>query len=495
MSILLGELTAGLGSAEVIGSTDVVVVELTSDSREVIPGSLFACIRGGRVDGHEFSDQAAGAGASVILCDHRLETDPAVTQVVVPDVRKALAYIASHFFGRPSEDLTVIGVTGTNGKTTTVHYLRAIIEACGGRVGVIGTLGHWIGDSVRKDQFTTPEAPWLHRYMRWMIEKGLRYCVMEVSSHAIELARVDHVSFDAVAFTNLTRDHLDFHGDFDAYRRSKMRLFGIDDANRFYGDARKAAVNIGDETGRQIEASTPLECVTYCLDGDADISGRVVDIAWEGTTLEVEHEGQTTAIRIHLKGRSNAENALTAFAAARLLAIDTGSISKGIGSVQSVTGRMEMIVGSGRQAIVDYAHTPDALKQLLTDVRAICAGRLICVFGCGGDRDRGKRPEMGAIAGRMADLTIVTSDNPRTEDPQAIIDEIVKGLPQGAHYEVTPDRMQAIQQAVEYSRPGDLIVIAGKGHEDYQIIGNRRVHFDDREVVRRALEVIANAKA
>jgi UDP-N-acetylmuramoyl-L-alanyl-D-glutamate--2,6-diaminopimelate ligase len=495
MSVLLGDLTGGLRPLEVIGPKDVVVAELASDSREVISGSLFACIRGGRVDGHDFAGKAARAGALVILCDHRLQLDPAVTQVIVPDVRKALAYIASRFFRMPSEEMTVIGITGTNGKTTTVHYLRSIIEAWGRRVGAMGTLGHWIGDSIHKDQFTTPEAPWVHRYMRWMLEKGLSYCVMEVSSHAIELARVDHVSFDAVAFTNLTRDHLDFHGDFDAYRRSKMRLFGIEDADRFYGNTRKAAVNIGDETGRLIKVSSPLECITYCLDGDADVRGRIVDIGGEGTTLEVQHAGETTALETSLRGRMNAENALAAFAVATLLAIDNDSISKGIGSVKSVPGRMEMIVGSGRQAVVDYAHTPDALEHLLMDARGICSGRLICVFGCGGDRDRGKRPEMGAIAGRMADLTIVTSDNPRTEDPRTIIEEIVEGLPEDSNHEVTPDRMEAIQRAVECSRPGDLIVIAGKGHEDYQIVGTKRLHFDDREAVRKAFGVIANAKA
>jgi UDP-N-acetylmuramoyl-L-alanyl-D-glutamate--2,6-diaminopimelate ligase len=495
MNTSLSAVIETLETVDIVGGSDVVVTDVTSDSKEVGENSLFACIKGGRLDGHSFADDAVERGASVILCERRLKTARPVTQVIVKDVRKALAAVSSRFFGDPSKHLTVVGVTGTNGKTTTVHYLRSIIEAWGQPVGIMGTLGHWIGHSVTKDSFTTPGAPEVHRYMRLMVDRGIKFCVMEVSSHAIALSRVDHVSFDVVVFTNLTRDHLDFHQGFEDYTATKMRLMGIADEGHHFGDGREAVVNIGDQVGRRIKSLSPLPCLTYCLGGDADVRGDVVELGWERSRLRVKQGGRTAIVETALVGGSNAENALAACAVSRALRIDEKAVLEGIAGVRSVPGRMEMIAGPRRWAIVDYAHTPDALRRLLGDARQMSTGKIICVFGCGGDRDRGKRPEMGEIAGRRADLVIVTSDNPRSEDPLEIIDQIVKGIPEGADYEVMPDRGSAIQRAVNRSVEGDIVVVAGKGHEDYQIIGGTRIDFDDRQAVKKAFGALANAKA
>lgn len=495
MSKKLGEIIDGLETLRITGATDRAVSSLVTDSRRVVKDSLFACIRGGRVDGHRFAGQAAGRGAAVLLCEKPVEVEGDLTQVVVGDTRRAMAHVASRFNDNPSADLKVVGVTGTNGKTTTVHLIRSILEAWGRPTGVIGTLGHRIKGSLRTGPFTTPEAPELHGYMREMLEEGIEYCVMEVSSHALALARVDHVDFDIVVFTNLTRDHLDFHPSWEAYREAKMLLFGIGDEGRFLGEDRRAVVNVGDATGRDIVERTPLRCHTYSMEGDADFTGRISRIQETGTDMVLAGGGEHMRLHTGLRGRMNTQNVLAAFAVARVLGVDTDAVTAGVKGLGALPGRMEFIEGPGRKAIVDYAHTPDALERLLTDVREICKGRLICVFGCGGDRDAGKRPEMGRIAGRLADVVVVTTDNPRTEDPMKIIGDILKGIPGEVRHEVVPDRAEAIQRAAALSASGDLIVVAGKGHEDYQIIGDTRVHFDDREVVGRAFGAIADAKA
>jgi UDP-N-acetylmuramoyl-L-alanyl-D-glutamate--2,6-diaminopimelate ligase len=493
MAPKLADIVEDLPAAKVIGPADIGISGITSDSRRVEEGALFACIRGAHQDGHTFAESAIRAGAVAALTQERLSVPLHFTQVIVPDTRAALAHVAARFYGRPSEELRVVGITGTNGKTTTVHYLRSILEAAGEPAGTMGTLGHWLGNGLTRDSFTTPEAPDLHRYMRDMVDRGLRYCVMEVSSHAIALGRVDQVSFDVVAFTNLTRDHLDFHGDLEEYRDTKMRLFGIDDEGRAFGSGRKAVVNIGDETGRRIRDLTPLPTLTYCLCEEADVAGEIVEMDSTGSLLAVGHDLTGVEIRLALKGRMNAENALAAYAVAILLGIEPKAIAAGIAGLKEVPGRMEFIPGPGRDAIVDYAHTPDALRRLLEDVRQITSGRIICVFGCGGDRDRGKRPEMGRIAGQLADVVIVTSDNPRSEDPVKIIGDVLQGIPKKTDYEVISDRARAIQRAVAMSADGDVLVIAGKGHEDYQIVGDQRIHFDDREAVRKAFGVISGA--
>jgi UDP-N-acetylmuramoyl-L-alanyl-D-glutamate--2,6-diaminopimelate ligase len=495
MSRELSEIIEGLETRQIIGNTDGRVNSLVTDSRKAKANSLFACVGGSRVDGHDFAEQAARHGATVILCERPVKTGRPVTQVVVEDARRALAHVSSRFFGNPSRQLFVVGVTGTNGKTTTVHYIRAILEAWGRPAGIIGTLGYRIKDSVQSGPFTTPEPPEAHRYMREMVEQGLEFCVMEVSSHALALSRVDHIDFDLVVFTNLSRDHLDFHKTWEDYRATKMLLFGIGDEGRFLGEDRRAVVNIGDKAGREIADRTPLPVTTYSLTRDADLQGRIMESNEAGVVLTVAARGETLRLRTGLRGGMNAENALAAFAVGSAMGIGSRFIAAGIEALKAVPGRMEVIQGPGRKGVVDYAHTPDALERLLGDVRQISEARVICVFGCGGDRDAGKRPEMGEIAGRLADIVIITSDNPRTEDPLEIIRAIEQGLPPGRRYEVIPDRAEAINRAVALSSHGDTIVVAGKGHEDYQIIGQTRIHFDDREVMGRAFGVIADAKA
>jgi UDP-N-acetylmuramoyl-L-alanyl-D-glutamate--2,6-diaminopimelate ligase len=494
MSKKLSEILNGLETRRIIGNTEIAVGSLVTDSRKAEETSLFACVGGGKVDGHDFADQAARRGAAAVLCERPVETGEALTQVLVGDVRRALAYVSSRFYDNPSSELKVVGVTGTNGKTTAVHYIRSILEAWGRPAGVMGTLGHHIRDLVKMGPFTTPEAPEVHGYMREMADQGLEFCIMEVSSHALALSRVDHVDFDLVMFTNLTRDHLDFHKTWEDYRAAKMLLFGIGDEGRCLGEHRRAVVNIEDATGREIAEQTPLCVSTYSLAGEADFTGSISKLSEAGIDLTVTGGGDAIGLHTHLRGRMNAENALGAFAVAKALGVEGEVIAAGIENLKAVPGRMEFVEGPGRQAVVDYAHTPDALERLLEDVRQICKGRLICVFGCGGDRDRGKRPEMGSIAGRLADIVILTSDNPRTENPLRIIEEIEKGLKPEMRYEVLPDRAEAIHRAVTLSSRGDTIVIAGKGHEDYQIIGETRIHFDDREVVSQAFGAIADAR-
>jgi UDP-N-acetylmuramoyl-L-alanyl-D-glutamate--2,6-diaminopimelate ligase len=485
----------GVDLAQVLGPTDIEITSICHDSRKAGRGSLFVCIKGAKVDGSAFAGDAVSRGAVAALATRSLDLPREVTQLVACDVRRALAGIASRFFGRPSERIKMVGVTGTNGKTTTAHYVRSVVEAAGGRAGVMGTLGHWVGDGFTKDAFTTPEAPEVQEYLSRMVRGGLTHGVMEVSSHAIALRRADQVNFDVVAFTNLTRDHLDFHEDLEAYKRTKMELFGIGQRDHGFGAGRKAAINVGDATGRLMRDLSPLPGLTFAVGADADVRADIEQLTWQGIRMAVTHEGKTRIVETALRGRINAENSLAAYTVGLLLGLEPDAVARGIAGLEAVSGRMEYVEGPDRQAIVDYAHTPDALQRLLAGVREIRSGRIICVFGCGGDRDRGKRPQMAKIAADLADFVIVTSDNPRTEDPIKIIQEIVSGLPAGAAHEVVPDRARAIERAVALSGPRDVIVIAGKGHEDYQIIGQTRIHFDDREVVRKAFEAVANAEA
>ncbi len=484
----LRELISEIETISVKGSLDVEICDIVTDSRKVSNGSLFCCLSGSRVDGHRFARDASVAGASAILCEHDLSDIQGATQVIVKDVRFALARISSVYFGKPSEKLTIVGVTGTNGKTTTCYLVRSILIASGEPTGLMGTLGHWIGGDLIRDVYTTPESQQVQRNLFEMIGNGERCCVMEVSSHAIALRRVDCVDFDVVAFTNLSRDHLDFHSSFEEYRNTKMELFEIGSKNHDFGDSRIAVVNISDPTGRMIAEKTPLPCITFGFDAHADIEAEILKADWDSTSVKVRYQGRNCVLRSHLKGRFNAENMVTAYAIAKALEIDDRTIAEAISEFKGVAGRMETMLLKGRIAIVDYAHTPDALERLLKDVREMVSGNLICVFGCGGDRDKGKRPEMGRIAASLSDLTIVTSDNPRTEDPEAIIRDIVRGIPQKARFEVEPRRDVAIRKAVRLSKEGDVIVVAGKGHEDYQIVGTERIHFDDREVLKAAFE-------
>jgi UDP-N-acetylmuramoyl-L-alanyl-D-glutamate--2,6-diaminopimelate ligase len=455
----LERLVAALGPVDVLGRAPVDVRDLAYDARAVTSGAVFFCVPGSRADGHDFAAEAVERGAVALVCERALPLP--VPQLLVPDARAAMAPAADEFFEHPTRELAVAGVTGTSGKTTTAFLLFAILAAAGRRPGLLGTIEARVGGERRAVVRTTPEAIDLQRSFREMLDVGDRACAMEASSHASALHRLDCVHFAALVFTNLSQDHLDFHGDMESYFQAKRRLFV---------DGRPpAAINVGDEHGRRLAAELP-EALTYGFAADAEIGPEAL-----------------AGVGLVLKGRFNEENALAALAAARLLGIEEEAVRRGLESVRSVPGRFESIdEGQPFSVIVDYAHKPGALDTVLRAARTLADGRrVLCVVGAGGDRDRGKRPVMGGIASALADVAIVTSDNPRSEDPDAIIAEVVAGA--NGDVEVEPDRAAAIARAVELARPGDVVVIAGKGAEQGQELADRTVPFDDREVARQAL--------
>ena len=459
----LERLAAALGVTEVVGRAPVEIRDLAYDARTVTPGAVFFCVPGRQADGHDFAADAVERGAVALVVERPLEVD--APQVVVPDARTAMAVAADEFFERPTEELQVVGVTGTSGKTTTTFLLFAMLAAAARRPGLLGTVEARIGGERRGVQRTTPEAIDLQRLFREMLDVGDRSCALEASSHASELHRLDRVRFAALVFTNLSQDHLDFHGDMETYFQAKRRLF--------LAGRPPAAVNVADPYGRRLAQELP-DALTFGFADDAEIGPQAL-----------------AGIDVKLRGRFNLENALGALAAGRLLGIADDAIARGIESVRGVPGRFEAIdEGQPFTVIVDYAHKPGALENVLRAARDLVAdGRVICVVGAGGDRDRGKRPLMGRLASELADLTIVTSDNPRSEDPQTIIDEIVAGVV--GDVDVEPDRAAAISRAIERARDGDVVLIAGKGAEQGQQLADRTVPFDDREAARDALRTLA----
>ena len=454
----LERLVSALEPLEVLGGPAAEVRDLAYDARAVTPGDLFFAVPGERADGHDFAPDAVVRGAAAVVVERAL--DLPVPQVVVSDSRAAMAPAADVFFGEPTRELEVVGVTGTSGKTTTSFLLFAILAAAGRRPGLLGTVEARVGGERRGVVRTTPEAIDLQRLFREMLDAGDRSCAMEASSHASVLHRLDRVRFAALVFTNLTQDHLDFHGDMESYFQAKRRLF--------LADPRPiAVVNIEDEYGRRLAEELP-DAITFAA-GDAD--------ALDG-------------IRLSLRGRFNVANALGALHAARALGIGDEAIRRGLESVRSVPGRFESVdTGQPFHVIVDYAHKPDALANVLRAARELAGGgRVICVVGAGGDRDRGKRAIMGRLGSELADVAIVTSDNPRSEDPEAIAAEIVAGA--DGEVEVELDRAAAIARAIELARPGDVVLIAGKGAEQGQELADRVVPFDDREAAKEALKAL-----
>jgi UDP-N-acetylmuramoyl-L-alanyl-D-glutamate--2,6-diaminopimelate ligase len=454
----LERVIAALAPADVLRRAPVEIGDLAYDARAVGPGSLFFCVPGTRADGHDFAADAVANGAVALVVERPVDLD--VPQVVVPDVRRAMAPVAEEFFGRPSEELQVAGVTGTNGKTTTAFLLYSILAAAARRPGLLGTIESRVGGERRPAIRTTPEAIDVQRAFREMLDAGDRSCAMEATSHGSELGRLDRVRFAALIFTNLSQDHLDFHETMERYFEAKRRLFV---------DGRPpAAINVGNDWGRKLAADRP-DALTFGFADGAEVRPDELD-----------------GIDIKLRGRFNAENALGALAASRLLGIDDDAIARGLEAVRGVPGRFESVAeGQPFEVIVDYSHKPEALESVLRTARELTGGRVICVFGCGGDRDRGKRPLMGRIASELADVAIVTSDNPRSEDPQAIIDEILAGVT--TDVEVEPDRAAAIERAISVADEGDVVLIAGKGHEQGQEFADRTIPFDDREVARDVL--------
>ena len=465
------------------------VTAIAFDSRRVEPGAVFVAIRGQHADGADFAAEAAGRGAALVVSESRPRPGAAGRWVRVGDARLALAELAAAFHGEPSRDLTVVGVTGTNGKTTTTHLLTAIFEAAGRPCGRIGTVAYRIGAAEAEAPHTTPEAPEVQGLLRGMVEQGAAACVMEVSSHALSMRRVDGTRFDAAVFTNLTRDHLDFHADMADYFEAKRRLFDM------LPPGAPWVVNLDDPAGRRL-AGMAGRPVTYAVaDGRAEVRPERVASTREGTRLDLRTPGGRLRLRSPLPGRVNACNMLAAAAAALALDVPLPAIERGVAGLDGVPGRFEVVSSPDDDVwvMVDFAHTDDALRAVLGAVRELGAGRLISVFGCGGDRDRDKRPLMGAVAARLSDLVVLTSDNPRSEDPDRIIDQIRSGVvstsggDRGCRHLAIPDRRAAIERAIAEAEPGDAVVIAGKGHEREQVIGDAKLPFEDRVVAREAL--------
>ncbi len=478
-AIQLEILSKAVRPLRTVNAAPVEVRDLAYDVSQVTPGALFACVRGLKSDGHAFAAEAVEQGAVALLVADRV--DLAVPQLVVDDVREAMALAADAFFGYPTRELSVAGVTGTNGKTTTSFLLYAMLAAAGRRPGLLGTIECRIGGERRAVTRTTPEAIDLQRTFREMLDAGDRSCAMEASSHGADLGRLVGVRFAVLVFTNLTQDHLDYHGTIEEYFQAKRRLF-VDPGS---GGLGAAAVNVGDEYGRRLAREledSDRRLLTFGLSPDAEITAEDLEVTGRGFRFRVAD----LMIESRLRGHFNVENVLGAIAAGRLLDIPSECIQTGIRHVTGIPGRFEAVDEDQPFAVlVDYAHTPEALENVLREARAITRGRLICVFGCGGDRDRGKRPQMGEIASRLADAVVVTSDNPRTENPDDIIAEILSGIDR--EVEVDSDRTSAIERAVQLAEDGDAVVIAGKGHEQGQEFANHVVPFDDRDVARDAL--------
>jgi UDP-N-acetylmuramoyl-L-alanyl-D-glutamate--2,6-diaminopimelate ligase len=500
----LGELLTVLKSEAALPpeGLDREVLDIAHDSRKVRPGSLFVAVRGFHSDGHQFIPQAVQQGAAAIVAEgsHNDAVSRETPLIVVDDSRQALALLAAAFYGHPSQKLTLVGITGTNGKTTTTYLIKSIIEAAGRKAGLIGTIDYRVGDKVYPAPNTTPESLDLQRFLAEMVGLGVDSCVMEVSSHALALGRTVGCEFAAAGFTNLTQDHLDFHESMRAYFRAKLLLFA-----GLSPDA-SAVINIDDARATEIIGATRAKVLTTGFSERADIrpSGSIGH-GIRGLSFFVATPSGTISVESPLVGSHNIYNILSAIGIGTALGFAGDVIARGISAMQAVPGRMEKVdEGQSFGVVVDYAHTEDALVRLLEAVREITAGKVITVFGCGGDRDRTKRPKMGTAAVNGSDIVIVTSDNPRTEEPLSIIGEIEKGMeaagvrmpvrdlmsadaPGKTPYCVIPGRHEAVAAAINMAGIGDVVVLAGKGHEDYQIIGDRKIHFDDREVARQEI--------
>lgn len=461
-------------------ANDVEVTGISADSRTVSPGMLFVTVRGEHADGLDYAKEAARRGAAAILSDRPAPEGMSVPWVRVGAPRRALALLSARLAGDPAEKLVLAAVTGTNGKTTTAMLLESILARHYGSSGFVGTVAYRTGRRQLPATQTTPEAPLLQGLLSEMVDSGTRAAAMEVSSHSLALDRVVGCRFDVAVFTNLTRDHLDFHGDLESYFQAKRKLFDL----RKPGAA--AVVNADDPSGLRLAAEIRPPVVTWSSEaGNADVRARDVACDLSGTSLEVVHSAGRFRISSPLLGRFNVDNLLGAAAAAIALGIPEDEIAAGTSALVRVPGRLERVdAGQPYVILVDYAHTEDALRRLLEAVRALTDKKIVLVFGCGGDRDRGKREPMGRIAGTLSDIAIATSDNPRSEDPEAILAEVEKGLAaSGAtKYLKVSDRREAIRTAIDLANPGTVVVIAGKGHESVQVIGDRVLPFDDRQV-------------
>ncbi|WP_155286633.1 UDP-N-acetylmuramoyl-L-alanyl-D-glutamate--2,6-diaminopimelate ligase [Lacticaseibacillus zhaodongensis] len=470
-------------------SGGLVVTSLTATTQAVRPGSCYVAIKGENFDGHEHLAEVFAAGATLAVVEQPVAREFADRCVRVANTHKALAQLAQAFYCEPSRELNVVGVTGTNGKTTITQLFSQVLEGVGVRTGVIGTLNIRDGNRIVPTCNTTPDALTMAAEMRAMVANGVRTCALEVSSVALDQGRSWGLDFDTTIFTNLTEDHLDYHGTMANYYVAKSKLF-IQNA-AFNGRAKTAIINGDDDYGRklvELATGTAVNVITYAIDTPATVRAQHLQMSAAGTTFSLLFGGQEYVCTIPLLGKFNVYNVLAVFAAAYVQGLTVEQIIAALAQVHGAPGRMQLLQAADKiTGIVDYAHTPDGLEKVLSTLKQLERGRIICVFGCGGDRDHGKRPLMAAIAVHLADVAIITSDNPRSEDPEQIVAEMVGQLaPQ--QYRLELNRAKAIKLAVSLAQPGDVVLVAGKGHEDYQIIGSERLHFDDREVLAAALQ-------
>jgi len=485
----IGREDAGLGEAglELRGDATTRVSGINIDSRQIVPGELYVCIPGFKADGHQFAEEAVKKGAAALVVERWL--DLAVPQIKVENSRQIVGFLAAAVYGFPSLKLDLVGVTGTNGKTTVSHLVERIARTGGVKTGLIGTLGAKIGELSFPGQNTTPESTDIQKLLKQMAGSGIKTVSMEVSSHALSLGRVNGCVFQAAIFTNLTQDHLDYHQTMREYLEAKSLLFaGMKQAP----EKQLAILNADDMLSFEyLKQRAACRVITYGIKADADFKAQNIALSAEGVKFEVRHLGKTNKIYYATPGKFSVYNALAAYAWGVASGYPPEVVAKGLREIEGVPGRFESVrQGQPFLVIVDYAHTPDGLENVLRTAKEITTGKLITVFGCGGDRDRTKRPLMGKVAANYSDYLIVTSDNPRTEDPQAIIRDILPGIEKSgaqANYRVLADRREAIAYACSAASPGDTVLIAGKGHEDYQIIGTKKTHFDDREEVRNSL--------
>ena len=491
MTKQLSELAALVPNARLLG-TDAEITSIERDSRRVKEGALFVCISGAHVDAHSFIPNAARAGARAILTEREtVDVPDGIAVLYVPNLQETLDIIVPYFYDYPARAMRVIGITGTNGKTTTSYLVRAILRHAGKRVGLIGTIQVMMEDEVFPTANTTPDVIVMQQLLSEMRARGMDAVVMEVSSHALDQGRVTGIEFDTAVFTNLTQDHLDYHKTMENYARAKARLFDL--VSETGTKAGKTAVlNADDAASVTMRAHTRCPVISYGVESKADLAARDVHLAQDGMELTLVHgEAEPVKLHIGITGLFNVYNVLAAVGVALAENVPTADIVEALRSFTGVPGRFELVrEGQPFSVIVDYAHTPDGMENVLRTARAVTAGRIIAVFGCGGDRDRTKRPIRGRMAAELADIAILTSDNPRTEDPAAILDEVETGvLPViGAKpYEKLVDRRTAIFHAVGTARAGDTVVILGKGHENYQILKDKTIHFDDRETAREAI--------
>lgn len=481
--MLLKELLAEVpGVIETQGDLDTPIEALITNSREKTVNGLFFCISGLRFDAHLFAGQAVENGCTALIVERFVESPAA--QVKVENARSAMAYIASAFFSHPSRSLRMVGVCGTKGKTTTSYLMKAILEQAGFKTGLIGTTGNMIGGKHLPSNMTTPDPVDLHRCLRQMVDEGVEVVSMEVSAHAVDMHRLDGVDFEAACYTNLSQDHLDYFGTMERYFEAKKAFF-------MRGQVKNAALNADDDTSENIRRDLKVPYLTFGISADADVFARDIEISENGVEFTIRLRGlEEMHIAMHLTGMFNVYNALAAASLAMIMGIDKEDIRKGLESVKNVPGRVEVLeTGTPYKVILDYAHSPDALENVLRTVRAFTRKRLIALVGCGGDRDHGKRPMMGKIVGKMADFSILTSDNPRTEDPMQILRAIEEGMKEteGA-YVMIENRREAIRYALEMGEEGDVIILAGKGNETYQDIMGVKRPFDEKIVVQELLE-------